>query len=158
MPRSRSGFTLLEILLSLAIAATVIVVLLAAFRSEAGAFTRALRAFALSARLEAVARNLPAAVVYLPDRRAFELRLGSSDTAFADPCDGPALRSLRLSDYRNVTLFRWLRHDLVWLPTGVGRSCSGSGVYNGTVVLGGRSPSHRLVVSSAGRVRSEMLP
>lgn len=153
-----SALTLPELLIVLALSAFAALSLALLLPSRAPAAARDLQHLALSARLEAIRRNVPVAVVYDPASAGFSLRLGASDTEFADPCSGPVLRTLRLADYRDVRVFRSLPDDLVWLPSGLGRACSGSGVYNGSIVLGGTRPSHRLVVSSAGRIRSERLP
>lgn len=154
-----NGLSLLEILVVLALAGLASVTL---FAHRGGGASRraavAVQTFTLAARIEAIRRDRPVAVVYHPDHRTFEQRIGDDDGPFGDPCAGAPLQRLDLARSGRVSVLRRLRDDLVWLPTGVGRTCSGSGVISGTLELGVGTSEQRLVISSAGRIRREALP
>lgn len=113
---------------------------------------RNVRQLLVTARLRALSGE-PQAVVYEAERRRF-LRRGGVEGS--EPCASGAVRAAhRLR--RGVRVEAALRDDVVWLPDGTGRSCSGGGVYGGRITLADDAAAWSLVVSSMGRMREERL-
>jgi Tfp pilus assembly protein FimT len=114
------------------------------------------KALLLAARFEAVKRDAPVAVVWQPLASAFVMRVDPLADSLAALCRGGAvLERVRSKVYGRVSVTRRLSDDLVWLPTGMARTCQGGGVFNGTIVLEDSWAAHKVVISRAGRVRTE---
>ena len=155
--RSRCGFTLVELVIVLSLLAATGLLVALNWPSPLGPASSALRNFVSQARLEAVARNEPIAVVFDAVTGQYQQR-HALDGSYrpAELCgSGQVLRSLDLSDYRGVTLGPG-GSGLIWLPTGYGRTCLGGGAFNQTIRLMHRGLEARIFVSRAGRVRSEV--
>ncbi|UCH25267.1 MAG: GspH/FimT family protein [Trueperaceae bacterium] len=114
------------------------------------------KALLLAARFEAVKRDVPVAVVWQPEASAFAMRVDPLADSLATLCrSGTILERVRSEIYSGVSVTRRLRDDLVWLPTGLARTCQGGGVFNGTIVLEDGRLTYKVVISRAGRVRTE---
>lgn len=153
MARRRTAFTLLELLIVLAILAVVATLGWTVFRSSAA--ERGARAYlqlVQTARLAAIAGRT-GAVRWSPEAGAFELR---ADVPATSPCEGPIVR--RLAPPERVAVTRRLRAGVVWQNDGSGRACDGGGVYGGRVRFEDRRTVWDVVVASTGRLRIEAGP
>lgn len=149
------GLSLLEILIALAIL-SLSAVFLIDYRSKAVApATAALRAHLIQARFEAIRRDQPVAVVFDHLQGEFLTRLDASQSG-AICSDGEVLARLSLQEFRGVRVGDLPTPGLVWLPSGLGRTCQGGGVFNQTISLSDGRREGRVIVSRAGRVRSEV--
>ncbi len=155
--RTGSGFTLSELIIALSLLAGTALLVALNWPSPLGPASNALRGFMAQARLEAVARNEPIAVVYDASSGQYQQKHSpGSDYAAQELCSsGQVLRSLDLTEYRGVSLGA-PGHGLIWLPTGYGRTCLGGGAFNQTITLMRGGLEARVFVSRAGRVRSEV--
>lgn len=146
----------MEMLVVLALAGLATGWLLQARPSRVAAAAVALRTQLLQARFESIERNAPVAVVYRAQEDSF-LTLAAQPLAFDDPCaTGEEVKRLRLAEYRGVRVTRVPSSGLVWLPNGTGRTCDGGGAFNQTIALADSVREARVIVSRAGRVRSEV--
>lgn len=151
-----AGYTLIELLIVLAILGLVSAWLLHGRNSRVPAAVVALRTQLLQARFEAIERNAPVAVVYSANEATFRVRL-VGELGFEEGCRaGTELGTLRLADFPGVEVRQVPSKGLVWLPSGSGRTCSGSGAFNQTISLADSTREARVIVSRAGRVRSEL--
>ncbi|MDZ7707446.1 MAG: prepilin-type N-terminal cleavage/methylation domain-containing protein [Trueperaceae bacterium] len=148
--RARSGFTLLETIVVLAVLAVVLGLAWAAWTPSAAKRTaRGYLQTVQGARIAALA-GTPASVRWDPDRHAFLVRHG-------DPgCSGDPRQVLAPDPPVAVT--RRLRDGVAWLPDGTGRACSGGGVFGGRVRFEDRRSAWDVVVASTGRLRLEAAP
>jgi len=72
---------------------------------------------------------------------------------------GEASNRLLLAEYPGVRVASGFASDgMLWLPSGSGRTCAGSGVISATLTLRGFSGAADVVISSLGRVRVERQP
>lgn len=150
------GYTLLELLVVLAILGFLAVWAHQARPSRVGEALVALRSQVLQARFEAIERNEAVAVVYGSAQRSFRT-LATGELGLPDGCEsGEVLRTVDLADFPGVAMAGGLERGLVWLPSGSGRTCSGGGVFNQTITLKDAVREGRVIVSRAGRVRSEL--
>lgn len=143
-PRSSNGLTLIEVVIVMAIAGTMLAVAaprlgLPTGRQTADQFASLLH----SARLQAISGEPTAVVVDAAGGNVFIVTP-------ARGCDGPV--SHRLPVPAGVKVKSTLRSGVMWQPDGSGRTCGGSGIYGGTVTFQGRQ-TWKVVVSSLGRVR-----
>lgn len=155
MIRRQAGVSLLELVTVIAILAVCAGLAAWLWPSPLGPATAALRGLVLQGRLEAVARGEGVAVVYDAPQREYRLLHRPEAAGIADACSGGTiLARLPLTDYRGVAA--GTHAAFVWLPTGLGRTCAGGGVFNQTLVLSRGRLEGRVIVSRAGRVRSEV--
>lgn len=147
------GMTLLEVIIVLAILGVCAGLAAWQWPSPLGPATAALRNLVLQGRLEAVTLGQSVAVVYDAASREFQIRRGPAETHLVCPA-GEVTNRLRLADFRGVAAAG--ASGLVWLPTGMGRTCTGTGVFNQTFVLQRGDQAGRVLVSRAGRVRSQV--
>lgn len=153
--RVSSGYTLTELLIVLAVAGLFTAWFVGSRPSRVGNAVVALRSQVLQARFEAIERNAPVAVVYRGGENAFVTLAGESGTVAA--CEtGTELGRLEVTEFGGVAVASVPAGGLVWLPSGSGRTCSGSGAFNQTIVLEDGRREGRVIVSRAGRVRSEV--
>lgn len=158
MMKARSGFTLVELLVIIGLLAALAAVVAVNWPSPLGPASNALRGFINQARLEAVARNEPIAVIYDASAGQYQQRHSSGGGSFSaiELCSsGEVLRTLDLSEYRGVSLGP-PGNGLIWLPTGYGRTCLGGGAFNQTITLMRGGLEARIFVSRAGRLRTEV--
>jgi prepilin-type N-terminal cleavage/methylation domain-containing protein len=154
--RRDAGFSLLELLVVMAIMAAAAALVAGQQPSRLVPASNALRSLLIQGRLEAVSSGTPVVITFDPAEREYRLRHATSAGGLALLCEAPGASSLlRLADYRGVTQAGTFS-GLIWLPTGSGRSCQGGGVYNQTLRLQQGSREARIIVSRAGRVRSEV--
>lgn len=150
------GYTLLETLVVLAILAILLGLAFQLRPSHLSAAAAAVRTQLMHARFEAIEQNLPVAVVFDEERQQFTTLLLRDGTAFPGCSGGDTLHTVSLRDYRGVRALSVPDKGLVWLPSGSGRTCSGSGAFNQTLRLGERGRTAKVIVSRAGRVRVEV--
>lgn len=155
--KGRAGFTLVELLIIIGLLAGLATLVAVNWPSPLGPASNALRGFINQARLEAVARNEPIAVLYDAGAGQYQQKhlTGASYSATELCSSGEVLRSLDLSEYRGVTLGP-PGNGLIWLPTGYGRTCLGGGAFNQTITLMRGGLEARIFVSRAGRLRTEV--
>ncbi len=154
---TRTGFTLLEVLVALAVLAIVASVAMAFARpAHAVRAANAVRGTLLWARTEAIWRGVPVSVQ--PTAGPGIALRAEADGAAPWCAGGQQIATLRLSAYPGVALEQGLERGLVWLPTGGARTCSGGGVINGRIRLRDRLRAVDVVVSSLGRVRVAEAP
>lgn len=153
----RSGVTLVELLVLLAVLAILFSVALAAARPDnTQRAAQAVRSAILWARANAIWRGVTVAVTDLAGGAGFEVRAAVGGAA---PCSaGTELLQVRVGQHPGVSLLAGLPRGLVWLPDGSGRSCDGGGVISATIRLQGARRAVNVVVSSMGRVRLEVAP
>ena len=155
--KARAGFTLVELLIIIGLLAMLSAVVAVNWPSPLGPASNALRGFINQARLEAVARNEPIAVIYDASSGQYQQRhLSDGSWSATELCSrGEVLRSLDLTEYRGVSLGP-PGNGLIWLPTGYGRTCLGGGAFNQTITLMRGGLEARIFVSRAGRLRTEV--
>ena len=153
---ARSGYTLVEMLVVLALAGLVATWYLSVRPRQLDGAVVALRAQVVQARFEAIERNSPVALIYAPAEGAF-LTLAGAAASAAEVCEwGREVTRLELGEFPGVRVSEAPANGIVWLPSGSGRTCSGSGVFNQTILLTEGRLEGRIVISRAGRVRSEV--
>lgn len=152
---NRRGFTIIELLIVLAILAACFSVALAVSRpSHAWRAARSLRVTLLRARTEAMWRGEAVSVTELAGASGFRVEL-----AVGGHCGtGPALFTAHLSEHPGVRLAAGLPRGVVWLPSGSGRSCDGGGVISATIRVADHRSEVAVIISSLGRVRLEEQP
>lgn len=150
------GHTLLELLVVLALTGLFTLWALQARPSRVAAAVVALRSQMMQARFVAIERNTPVAVVFREGQASF-FTLAAGELSIAEACEaGEELVRLELSDFPGVRVDSVPSKGVVWLPSGNGRTCSGGGAFNQTIRLSDNVRSARVIVSRAGRVRSEV--
>lgn len=149
-----SGFTLLELVVVLAVAAIATAGLLGLRPGAAVRAAEAARSFLLWGRLEAMWTGRAVAVT--PDAVSGLVARAATDGASVDACTAPVVRHLPLRRLGRVEVVEELRVGIVWMARGGARSCDGGGVISGRMVFGDRSRRVDVVVSSLGRVRVEV--
>jgi Tfp pilus assembly protein FimT len=155
-PHATGGHTLLELLMVLGLLGMFTAWAMHARPSRVGAAAVALRTQLLQARFAAVERNAPVAVVYREEERSF-VALAAGELTLEDAClTGEELTRVNLRDFRGVTVESLPSKGIVWLPSGTGRTCGGGGAFNQTIGLADSVREARVVISRAGRVRSEV--
>lgn len=147
------GFTLLEVVVAVALAACAVAGAAALRPGAAFQAADAVRAFLLWGHLEAMWRGEPVAITPLV-AGGIVARAGRAGDPVA-ACQAPVLRALRMRRFGRVTIESRLRDGMVWLPSGGARSCDGGGVISGRVVLRDGRRSVDVIVSSLGRMRVE---
>jgi prepilin-type N-terminal cleavage/methylation domain-containing protein len=153
---ARAGHTLLELLVVLGLMGMFTAWALHARPSRVALAAVALRTQLLQARYAAIERNEPVAVVYRDGEQAF-LTLASGELDVAAACEsGEEIARLRLSEFPRVRVTKVPANGVVWLPSGTGRTCTGGGAFNQTIALADPVREARVIVSRAGRVRSEV--
>lgn len=124
--------------------------------SRVSAAAGAVRNQVMQARFRAISTAEPVAVVYRPLERAFEtVDIGRSSLAAG--CEqGEVVHTVELDEFPRVRAVSVPDKGIVWLPNGTGRTCGGSGAFNQTITLEDDRREARIIVSRAGRVRSEV--
>jgi Tfp pilus assembly protein FimT len=154
--RARAGHTLLELLVVLGLMGLFTAWVVHARPSRVALAAVALRTQLLQARYAAIERNEPVAVVYRDEERAF-LSLAGGELDLAAACEsGEEIARLPLSEFPRVRVTKVPTNGVVWLPSGTGRTCTGGGAFNQTIALADPVREARVIVSRAGRVRSEV--
>ena len=152
--RARAGFTLLELLVILAIIGILASIGAMAFRAPSSRLAaNDYKALLQEARLEAIKRNRAVAVVWSEAENALIVRATVASGAVS--CDSGTLevRRMSLRDYRNVTLTTDMQNGaVVWLPNGRSRQCSGS-LAASTTTFSADGRSFSILLSSAGEIR-----
>lgn len=142
---------MIEVAVLLAVLAVIAAAALTALRpGDARAEARVVQQLLVSARLAAMAGEAQA-VVWEEARRRFVRRAAQLP---ASACSEGRVRASH-TVAAGVRVEAALRDDVVWLPDGTGRTCTGGGVYGGRVTLADRDAAWSLVVSSMGRIRRE---
>ena len=154
--RSRRGLTLVEILIVLAILGVLLS--LTAFlvpAPSATVFARDAQSLYQQARLEAVKRNRPVAVVWDADLGRLEARVDSASTTVAAACTGDTVvRSLTPAGYGGrLTITADFAHDgAVWLPSTLMRGCAGPATELQSLTVASTRRTVDVDVSTTGEV------
>ena len=149
-----TGYTLVELLIVLALAGLFTTMYVGSRPGRLGGAVAALRSQVAAARFEAIQRNVPVAVVL---RGAQDSFVTLASTGFGSVCEeGVEVAQLDLGEFPGVEAESVPPGGLVWLPSGSGRTCGGSGAFNQTIVLSEGKRTGRVIVSRAGRIRSEL--
>ncbi len=156
--KTRAGFTLLEMLIVLGILGIFLALGIPMLRpSYAHLFANDFRAMVQQARFEAIKRNLPVAVVR--DGQQYTTLVKDDATINCTVTNSTQVNIKRAAEYRDVQISdsdtTGTGNGIVWLPTGLARACNGSGVVTGTAAFTSRSKTAKVVISQAGRVRTE---
>lgn len=160
MTRIHAGFTLLEMLIVLGIMGILFALGIPMLRPpSAYLFASDLKAMIQQARYEAIKRNTPVAIVWDSANQTYTTRLDATNTAFANTnsacTSGTVINTKQLKDYRNISIStNMLGNGIIWLPTGLARSCS-SGAGNSTTSVGDGRQTYNVITSTSGRVRLE---
>lgn len=134
MRRARSGFTLLELLLVVAVVGALALAYQAWQPQQVARFARQLTLELNLTRWRAVTQGQTLALMHTPCAGAHHTHPPSLDAAFF--ASFPA-------------------RGLMFTPLGFPRSCDGGGVGNATITLASGTQRARVIVSSLGRVRWE---
>ncbi|HLR45786.1 MAG TPA: GspH/FimT family protein [Deinococcales bacterium] len=155
--RTETAYALPELLIVLLLLAGTIALFVLRWPSPLGPASSAVRNFINQARLEAVALDRPVAVTFNDQAGTYELRQAADDAWLPSELCGSSTvtRTLDLRQYRGVTHAAPAR-GLIWLPNGYGRTCTGGGAFNQTVRLQAGRREARIIVSRAGRIRTEV--
>lgn len=154
---NRAGATLLEMLVLLAVVGILLSVALAFARpSHTQRAAQSLRSAILWARANAIWRGVSVAVTELGPGGGFVVRAADAGGGLCSP--GAELARVSLGDHPGVAIVAGLPRGLVWLPNGSGRTCDGGGVISATVRFADARRAVNVVVSSLGRVRTEVVP
>jgi prepilin-type N-terminal cleavage/methylation domain-containing protein len=156
LKHAQTGYTLLELLVVLGLMGMFTAWALHARPSRVALAAVALRTQLLQARYAAIERNEPVAVVYRDAEQTF-LSLAAGELGLPEACEsGKEIARLRLREFPRVRATKVPPNGVVWLPSGTGRTCTGSGAFNQTIALADPVREARVIVSRAGRVRSEV--
>jgi Tfp pilus assembly protein FimT len=151
-PQREAGLTTLELLVALAIVGALIAAGTLLLRPPAATlFASELRALVQQARLEAVKRNAPVAVVFEASGGRFVTR---ADPAAGGCVGGVTLAERRVSDHPRVTLTTELSDGggLLWLPSGLARACDLSALTPTIATLDDGRTVRTLSITATGRV------
>lgn len=164
--KTRAGFTLIELLITISIMGIFMAIGVPMLRPPSSyLFANDVKAMIQQGRYEAIKRNTPVAVAWNNNDKAYTTRFDEGNTAFTATstlCTALStsagikiINTKRASDYRSVSVSTTTASNgIIWLPTGLARSCTGSGLSNVTITINdGRKP-HYVVISSAGRIRT----
>lgn len=160
----RAGFTLLELLVVIAIMGIFMALGVPMLRPPSSyLFANDVKAMIQQGRYEAIKRNTPVAVVWNGNTKSYTTRFDKNNitfSSFATLCTDTGgsieiINTKQASDYRSISVSTNMTRDgIVWLPTGLAKSCTGSGLSNGRITINdGRKPYY-VIVSSAGRIRT----
>lgn len=153
--RARAGFTIFEVIVVLAIAGVLMGIGTAALRPPAARLAASSSASVVQqAKFEAIRSNRP--VVVRVDGTTITLHRAPTATSVDCGAALPSLRSLDLSEYRNVTVQSATGFPFVWLASGEARTCpSGAaplGVDGLSLRVGDGSTTRTVVVAPGGSV------
>ena len=151
----RLGLTLVELLVVLALLGVLLS--LGAFLvppPSAAVFARDAQSLYQQARLEAVKRNRPVAVVWDADAGRLEARVDSASTTVAAACTGDTVvRWLAPGEYGRLTITADFAHDgAVWLPSTLMRGCAGAASELQTLTVASPRRTVNVDVSTTGEV------
>lgn len=156
LPRYEDGFTLVELLLVLAILGTLVGIGFFALPDDSGRTANEVARLVQQARFESVKREAATAVLWNAATGRFEVRVG------IETCDdaGTLVRTLDVGDRRGVEVDVSIAGGgLIWLPSNVARDCqnevfAGTGGENAIQIVG-RSRTFTVAISAAGFVSVE---
>lgn len=151
---ARAGFTLLELLLLLAVLGIISVGVFVFLPDDASRTAEDLARAFQQARFEAVKREVPVAVVWDGGARAVQLWVNATD------CEGSGalLRTLDLNDRRIEAITVGVPGGgLIWLPSNFARDCGNDSLFVGTtadagIVVTGRRIERNVEITAAGLV------
>jgi prepilin-type N-terminal cleavage/methylation domain-containing protein len=152
--RSRRGVTLVEILIVVGILGILLSLTSFLRAPSATVFARDAQSLYQQARLEAVKRNRPVAVIWDADAGRLEARVDSGSTTVAAACVGDTLvRSLAPDEYGRLTITADFEHDgAVWLPSTLMRGCAGAATELQTLTVADARRTVDVEVSTTGEV------
>lgn len=150
----RAGLTLVEVLIVIGIVGILLGLTSFLRAPSSTVFARDAQALYQQARLEAVKRNRPVAVVWDADAGRLEARVDSTSTTVADACDGDTVvRALAPGEYGRLTLTPDFEHGgAVWLPSTLMRGCAGAATELQTLTVDDGRRAVDVAISTTGEV------
>lgn len=154
----RSGMTMLEVVVVLVVMGILLAFGLVQLRApEARLFSHDLEALVQQGRYEAVKRQTPVAVVWDASLEGFRTQFVEESPSIGTVCtSGTTGMTKRLTEYSRVRLSsNGLASGIVWLPSGLVRTCSGADLGVGGILVGVTDGhvNFTLEISPAGGVR-----
>jgi prepilin-type N-terminal cleavage/methylation domain-containing protein len=153
--RSRRGVTLVEILIVLGIIGILLPLTSFLRAPSSTVFARDAQSLYQQARLEAVKRNRPVAVIWDADAGRLEARVDSASTTVAAACTGDTVvRALAPGEYGGrITITADFEHGgAVWLPSTLMRGCAGAATEQQTLTVADARRAVDVEVSTTGEV------
>lgn len=157
-PSSRAGFTLIELLLVLAILGLFLGVGAVLVRPpSARLLANDIKAMLYQSRYEAVQRNQPVAFVYDGSANTFRVVYDSASAQADAACGGDTVVKERATDqYRGASVaVAMSTGGIVWLPTGLARTCAGAPSTGGSIGVTAGGTSLTVTVDLGGKVSVE---
>ncbi len=151
---TRRGFTLIEMLIAIAILGILSTLALSLRAPVASVFARDVQALYQQARLEAVKRNRPVAVVWDGEAGRLEARVSTGAPTVGAACAGDVLvRGLAPDEYGRMTVTADFAHGgAVWLPSTLMRGCAGPATSAQTLTIADTRRTVAVRVSTTGEV------
>ena len=152
--RMRAGFTLLELLVLVAVLGVIAVGVFVFLPDDANRTAEDMARAFQQARFEAVKREVPVAVVWDDGADAIRIWVNAADCEDS----GVLLRTLDLSDRRVETISVGVPGGgLIWLPSNFARDCGNDALFVGTtadagIVVSGRRIERNVEITAAGLV------
>jgi prepilin-type N-terminal cleavage/methylation domain-containing protein len=151
---ARCGFSLIELLIVIAILGILLALAFSLRAPVASVFARDVQALYQQARLEAVKRNRPVAVVWDAAAGRLEARVSTGAPTVGAACAGDVLvRGLAPNEYGRVVVTADFAHGgAVWLPSTLMRGCAGPATSAQTLTIDDSRRSVAVRVSTTGEV------
>ena len=143
------GVTLFEVLLSLSIVTVLLGITDFALKTPSThLYSNDLKAMLQQARFEAIKRSAAVSVNWEEDKKAFVMRANAHN---AVNCNGTIIKNKALNEYADLSYSASSFHGIVWLPTGLPRSCNGL-LTPATLHFSNGRTNHSLTINSVGKV------
>jgi len=156
-PVDRFGFTLIELLVVIAVFGVLASLTFVLRAPVATVFARDAQAVFQQARLEAVKRNRPVAVVWDADAGRLESRVSTAGNTVGEACAGDVvIRALDPTEYGRMTITPDFEHGgAVWLPSTLMRGCGGAVTQMQRLTVADPRRSVDVLLSTTGEVTTQ---
>lgn len=154
---ARGGFTLIELLVVLAVFGILASLTFVLRAPVATVYARDAQAIFQQARLEAVKRNRPVAVVWDATSGRLESRVSTAGNTVGEACAGDVvIRALDPGEYGRLTITPEFEHGgAVWLPSTLMRGCTGAVTQTQRLTVADSRRSVAVVLSTTGEVTTQ---